>query len=202
MASTTTIPSPTVVSAAPLMSVATYFELEEGSEDRHEYDHGKLLPMSGESIDANQIGQNCAFYFEQLLGDKGYHIIRLSVKLRVVEGSLYRYPDVMVVPTATIRHSHEITEPVLLMEITSEESENRDRKIKLSEYTSQFDSLRYYLIVDQYEPFVQVYSRGEDRRGWSHAIFRELPEEILLPDLNTSLPLNQVYKKVSFLQQL
>lgn len=199
MASTTTIPSPTAVSDELHISVAAYFELEEGSEDRHEYEHGKLMPMSGESIDANQIGQNCAFYFEQLLGDKGFHIIRLSVKLRVVKDALYRYPDVMVVPTASIKHSHEITAPVLLMEITSEESENRDRKIKLSEYTSQFDTLRYYLIVDQYEPFVQVYSRSEDD-GWKHTIYRELSEEINLPDLSIALPMDRVYKKVSFLQ--
>ncbi len=198
MASTTTIPSPTAVSDELHISVAAYFELEEGSEDRHEYEHGKLLPMSGESIDANQIGQNCAFYFEQLLGDKGFHIIRLSVKLRVVKDALYRYPDVMIVPTASIKHSHEITEPVLLMEITSEESENRDRKIKLSEYTSQFDTLRYYLIVDQYEPFVQVYSRSA-AGGWNHTIYREASEEIPLPDMDISLPLERVYRKVSFL---
>ncbi len=200
MASTTTIPSPTAVSDELHISVAAYFELEEGSEDRHEYDHGKLLPMSGESIDANRIGRNCEQFFIQHLDENLFETFRLSIKLRVVEGSLYRYPDVMVVPTASIKHSHEITAPVLLMEITSEESENRDRKIKLSEYTSQFDSLRYYLIVDQYETFVQVYSRSA-AGGWNHTIYQESAEEISLPDLGITLPMDQVYKKVSFLKQ-
>ena len=197
MASSSTIPSPTVASDSSLMSAEAYFQLEASSEDRHEFDHGKLLTMSGESIDANQIGQNCAYYFEQILGDKGFHILRLSVKLRVFESRLYRYPDVMIVPSASIRHSHDITEPSLIMEITSEESENRDRKTKLSEYTSQFESLRYYLIVDQYEPFVQVYSRSEDG-GWKHTIFQELTDIVSLNELDISLALAVIYRKVTF----
>ncbi len=196
MANTHSIPSPTVASDEQLVSVAAYFQLEERSEDRHEYAHGKLLPMSGESIDANRIGRNCEQFFIQHLDESQYETFRLSIKLRVVENALYRYPDVMVVPTAGLKHSHEVTDPVLLMEITSEESETRDRKTKLGEYTSQFDSLQYYLIVDQYEPFVQVYSRDGDK-GWKHAIYRELSAEIPLPALGVSLPLETVYKKVS-----
>jgi Uma2 family endonuclease len=198
MASSKSNIASTPTSDEPLMSAEAYFQLEESAEDRHEFDHGKLLPMSGESIDANQIGQNFAFYFENYLGHKGFHILRLSVKLRVLENRLYRYPDVMVVPSASIRHSHEITEPTLIIEITSEESEIRDRKTKLSEYTSQFNSLRYYVIVDQYEPFIQVYSRTEEGL-WQHAIFQELTAILPLPDLDTSIPLSMIYHKVSFL---
>lgn len=199
MASITSIPSPTVASDKAPMTAAEYFQLEANSEDRHEFDHGKLLPMSGESIDANRIGRNCEQFFIQQLAETTYETFRLSVKLRVIEGTLYRYPDVMIVPSSSIRHSHEITEPTLIMEITSEESETRDRKTKLNEYTNQFDSLRYYLIVDQYEPFVQVYSRSEDG-GWKHAIFQELTDTIPLPDLNIAIPLELVYRKVSFLE--
>lgn len=198
MASITNISVPTVASDSSLMTAAEYFHLEAQSEDRYEFDNGKLLPMSGESIDANRIGRNCEQYFIQLLAETGYETFRLSVKLRVLKDRLYRYPDVMIVPSSSIRHSHEITEPTLIMEITSEESENRDRKTNLNEYTSQFDTLRYYLIVDQYEPFVQVYSRSEDG-GWKHAIFQELTDIMLLPDLGISMPLEVVYRKVSFL---
>jgi Uma2 family endonuclease len=184
--------------AEKLYTAEEYFELEKHSEERHEFYHGKLLTMPGESIDANQIGHNCAVFFENLLGEKGYHILRLSIKLRVVEGKLYRYPDVMVVPTASIKHSHEVKDAELIIEVASDDSYNRDHKTKLKEYTEHFPTLRYYLIIDQYEPSVAVYSRKKVGEKWEYETFSDLKSEIPLDFFKTKLPLRSIYKKINF----
>jgi Uma2 family endonuclease len=179
-----------------IYSAAEYFEIDKRSDERFEFYYGKLLPISGESIDANRIGGNCYDFFKALLDENRYDIFRLAIKLRVVEGKIFRYPDVMVVPTASIVHSHEIKTPELIVEITSEESSDRDRKTKLKEYTEQFPTLQYYLIIDQYEPSVVCYSRkGED---WLYSAYDTLDQEVPLDYFQSALPLGQIYKKVKF----
>jgi Uma2 family endonuclease len=182
--------------AERLLSAEEYFELEKHSEERHEFHHGKLLAMPGESLDANQIGTNCHFFLEKILENFNYRIFRLSIKLRILDGKLYRYPDVMVVPTASIHHTHEVSDAVLIIGIASEESANRDRKTKLKEYTEHFANLQHYLIIDQYEPSVEMYSRRDG--AWVYESFDDLDAEVPLRHFEARLPLRTVYKKVAF----
>lgn len=182
--------------AERLLSAEEYFELENHSEERHEFYHGKLLTMPGESLDANRIGQNCEIFLLAILNEGVYEVFRLSIKLRILDGKLYRYPDVMVVPTASIRHTHEVGDAVLIIEIASEESANRDRKTKLKEYTEHFANLQHYLIIDQYEPSVEMYSRRDG--AWVYESFDDLGDEVPLRHFGARLPLRTVYKKVAF----
>jgi len=187
-----------IAASEKLYTAEEYFELEKHSEERHEFYHGKLLTMPGESIDANRIGKNCSDFFTALLDEDKYDIFRLSIKLRVIEGKLYRYPDVMIVPTASISKTHEVKSAELIIEVASEESDTRDRKTKLKEYTEHFPSLQYYLIIDQYEPSVEVYSRKKVGEKWQYETFGNLDDEIPLDYFNAKLPLRAIYKKVKF----
>ncbi|MFN0034408.1 MAG: Uma2 family endonuclease [Saprospiraceae bacterium] len=182
--------------AEHLITAEEYFELEKRSEERHEFINGKLFQMAGESLDANQIGTNCHFFLEDLLGEQDYRIYRLAIKLRVIEGKLYRYPDVMVVPSASITRSHEVKNAELIIEVSSDESANRDRKTKLKEYTENFLTLQHYLIIDQNEPLVEMYSRRDG--AWVYECFEGLQSEVPLRHFDASLPLKTIYKKVVF----
>ncbi len=179
-----------------LYTAEEYFELEKHSEERHEFYYGKLLPMSGESLDANKVGNNCQIFLANALEDNGYAVFRLAIKLRVIEGKLYRYPDVVVVPEASIVHSHEVKAAELIIEVVSEGSSSRDRKTKLKEYTEHFPTLQHYLIIDQYEPSVVAYSRKNG--DWVCTSFDDLNDEVPLPHFGIRLPLSTVYKKVVF----
>lgn len=184
----------TAAAAESLLDVAAYFALEAESEQPHEYYYGKLLPMSGESLDANRIGNNCFYFFESLLSDKGFDVFRLAVKLRVIEGKLYRYPDVMVVPSDSLVDSHEVKAVALIVEVASAESSNRDRKEKLKEYTGHFSTLQHYLIVDQEEYFVEMYSFRDG--AWIYEHFEGLEAVVPINYFNTALPMTTIYKKI------
>lgn len=175
-----------------------YFELEKRSEERHEFVYGKLELMPGESLDANRMGHNCEVFFLSLLDGDKYDVFRLSIRLRVIEGKLYRYPDLGVVPTASIRHTHEVKDAELIIEVASEDSYNRDHKTNLKEYIEHFPTLRHYLIVDQYEPLVAVYSRQNANEKWSCETFSHLEDKIPLDFFQAKLPLRIIYKKITF----
>ena len=179
-------------------TVEEYFELEKHSTIRHEFVNGKLYTMPGESRIANRIAGNCDFRLKLALEDKGYDIIRHDVRTIIKRGKHYRYPDLAIAKRSDDRDSHGVTEPELLIEVSSENSENSDKTDntdKVTEYTA-LPSLQYYLIVSQEEPLVRVYSR--DDKGWRFDIYKKLNKKINLPFLDCSLTLKDIYKNVVF----
>jgi len=176
-----------------IYTVEEYFELEKHSEIRHEFVNGKIIPMSGESIVANRIAGNCGFYLKLTLRSQGYDIIRHEVRTIVELNKKYRYPDVQVVKRDTITETHAIGSPVLLIEVSSYESSDRDNETKLNEYV-QIASLQYYLIISQYEPLVHLYSR--DDQGWRFEVFSHLENEVSLSKLGCTLKVTNIYENV------
>ena len=124
----------------------------------------------------------------------GYDILRHDVRTIIEPGKKYRYPDVQVVKKSTITDTHAITEPILLIEVSSLESAKTDNETKLNEYI-HLPSLEYYLIISQYETLVQLYSR--DDQGWRVEVFSGLGEEVSLPRLGCSLPVAKIYENVA-----
>jgi Uma2 family endonuclease len=175
-------------------TVEEYFELERHSTLRHEFVNGKLFKMFGSSRIANRIAGNCTFQFG-FLEDKGYDIIRHDVRTIIQSGKRYRYPDLAIAKRSDDRDSHGVTQPELLIEVTSVNSDKTDSTDKVAEYTA-LNSLHYYLIISQEEPLVHLYSR--DAKGWRFDLFRKLNQKIKLPHLDCSLTLKDIYKNVIF----
>jgi Uma2 family endonuclease len=175
-------------------TVEEYFELERNSSIRHEFVNGKLYKMPGESRIANRIATNCTLRLG-FLEDKGYDIIRHDVRTIIRRGKHYRYPDLAIAKRSDDIDSHGVTQPELLIEVTSENSDKTDNTDKVTEYTALL-SLQYYLIISQHEPLVHVYSR--DAQGWRFDVFRKLSQKISLTHFNCSLMMRDIYKNVVF----
>ena len=178
-----------------IYTVDEYFELEKHSEIRHEFVNGKLIPMPGESVIANTIADNCGFSLRTQLNKKGYDTVRGDVRTTVKRGKKYRYPDVSVAKRSEITETHAITNPELLIEVSSEQSAKTDNETKLNEYIT-LPSVQYYLIISQYEMLVQLYER--DDQGWRFEVYSELSDEIKFSKLDSSLFLSDIYENAHF----
>jgi len=187
-----------IEAADKIYTVEEYLELEKTSEVRHEFVYGKLIPMSGESKDANDIALNCAIFLRQALLPKGFKVFVQSVKVQVDEQGLYRYPDVVVTPKSDDADTHIVMQPKLLIEVTSENSAARDRVTKLREY-ARMESLQHYLIIDQYEMLVEFYNR--DGEKWIYEIFSEPEDTVELTEFDLSLSLADIYAGIEFKEE-
>ena len=174
-------------------TAAEYFEFEKTSPIRHEFYHGKLIAMPGESKNANEIAQNCAFAFRVELRKRGFRIFIQDVRTIVKDDEIYRYPDVVVADEKEDHHTHNITKPRILVEVISDNSKYRDRVTKLKEY-SKIPSMDYYVIIDQDTANVEVYSRKENR--WEYQLFEDLSETVEFPTFNMSLSLETIYENI------
>jgi Uma2 family endonuclease len=173
-------------------SVEEYFELEKTSEIRHEFINGELIPMPGESKKANKIARKIVRLLEDKINSKVFDIFNHDVRL-MLENNRYRYPDIIVAPTIDDEDSHAITQPVLIVEVFSENSVKTDTVDKLREY-SILPTLQYYLIVSQEEPFVEIYAKNSDK--WEFSYFTDLQESIELTALDASILMGDIFEGI------
>jgi Uma2 family endonuclease len=120
----------------------------------------------------------------RLLGNALLHRCRVSssdLKVRIEATDLSTFPDVSVVCGERRRaqvDTNAVTNPTLLVEVTSNSTEDYDRGEKLAHY-KQLESLKSVLIVSHRRPQVTVFERSVE--GWQQREFRA-GEAITLTD--------------------
>lgn len=180
------------VNIAQPMSVEDYIKFEETAEVRHEYDYGNLTPMPGTSDRHNDVCFFLRLLLYNLLKDKGFRIYHENVNLQVEAGGRYRYPDVFATRDPRDFDNRYIKAfPELIVEVVSPESRITDTVDKFLLYR-QIPSVNYYLLVDTQTTHIELRSRLENDQ-WESAVFTRLSDEIPLPLLEVSLPVQSIY---------
>ncbi len=180
--------------AEKLYTVEQWLEFEKTAEVRHEYYFGKLIPMAGEAKRANRIANNLIKQLDDHLYERGFEIFDHDIKAEVVPNGVYRYPDLVVAPVVDDEHDYIVKHPVLMAEVTSDQSGQRDRIKKRKEYLA-IPSLWYYLVADQDEMLVELHIRGEGNR-WETQYFTEPDDMIRLSRFELEFPLKAVYMRL------
>ncbi len=181
--------------AQKIYTVEEYFELERHSEVRHEFVYGQLIPMSGESRDANRIALNIYTMLNPVLEALGYEIYLHDVKTMVEESGIYRYPDLVVTPESDDEDTHVVKKPVLVAEVLSHNTAGVDRYEKLRQYCNM-PTLQYYLIIEQDEPQIEMYVREGDT--WEVRFFDASDKVIKLDKFETEISIKAMYRRVKF----
>lgn len=176
-------------------TVEEYFDLEKKSEVKHDYYYGKLIPMAGEKRKANRIVGNLYLAWGNSLLQQGYDIYSHDVKAGITPGQLYRYPDLMVAPlNPEAGDEYVVFDPILIVEVASEDSWSKDRSKKLKEYTG-IPSVQYYLLIFQEEMYAELHAREEGK--WSFNILTEPADVIEISKLGLRISLGEVYHFVN-----
>jgi Uma2 family endonuclease len=187
--------------SARIYSVEEYFEIENHSEIRHEFEDGLLIPMPGETLNANEIAGNISASLRRELRKNGFRIFTHDIRTIVHERKLYRYPDVVVSASNTIKDIRNVTEPVLVVEVLSESTEDIDRNKKFRQYTA-LPSLQYHLMIHQDMALIEFYQRKENSKTFEFNFFDRLSETINLPVLGTSISMEDIYEGIEFEEQI
>lgn len=179
-------------------SVEEYFELEQNSEERHEYYNGEIFAMAGATLNHNRLVQNVTFSLRPHAKKKGCGVFSENVKLEAISGIYYPYPDVMFTCDPNdLKENLFIRRPSLIVEVLSESTALYDHDFKLRQYKT-IRSLQYYMLVSQYEVRVELFSRLNDFQ-WQYEDFVELSQNINLEKLGIILSLEDIYDDVNFI---
>jgi Uma2 family endonuclease len=171
-----------------------YFALEAQSNLRHEFFAGEVFAMAGESIAHNTISINITMACRQALRGKSCRVQMESIQLAVEVSRHYTYPDIVVsCDPQDQQESRRLHSPVLIVEVLSPSTEAYDRGLKFNQY-KKLPSLRHYLLVSQKTWLVEWFQLTE-HGVWGHTALAEAEDAVVIPELNLTLPLAQIYEE-------
>ncbi|MGI0481002.1 Uma2 family endonuclease [Geminocystis sp. CENA526] len=175
-----------------------YLTLEEKAEQKHEYRNGEIIAMAGGTINHNQIAGNLYANLKFLLKGQKYRIFIGDVRLWIPRNNQYTYPDVMVISGEPIFHKGNttITNPLLVMEVLSQSTQDYDRGTKFTYYRS-IPKLQEYILIDQYSCKIEQFSKNNQGQ-WLLKEYETQEETIFLECLNLELNISDIYEQIKF----
>jgi Uma2 family endonuclease len=174
---------------------ADYVALEGISSSKHEFLDGEIYAMAGGSEEHSALAAEMLRALGNLLGDRPCRAHTSDLRIYVESAGLATFPDGSVVcgplqqyaqgPTATALN------PMILVEVTSDSSEEYDTGPKL-EYYRTIPALRDYVIVSHRERRITVHSRTTDGSWTAQAALRG--ERLEVSSLSATLVVDEIYR--------
>lgn len=174
------------------LSVEAYLRREARAQVRHEYVAGHVYAMTGATARHIKITLNVATHLRAAAGGPCQVFVN-DMKVRVDDDTVY-YPDVVVVCSRVDDDAVCVSDPCLVVEVTSPSTRATDRREKLLGY-GRLASLQAYLIVDHRRRRVEWYVPGVDGLRLQAAITGE--DGIDVPCPRTVLTLDTIYADVT-----
>ncbi len=177
-----------------------YFALEHASDRRYEYWDGDIVCMSGGSQWHSLISSNAHFHLQLHLRDGRCRAFTADLPVKTPTAPPYRYPDVTVgcqpLMFENIRGVDALINPVLIVEVMSQNSAGRDQDDKFTAYKA-ISSFSHHLLISQETPKVTHYARQADDR-WMREDVKSLDGAVKLTSIGCTLSLRDIYDGVTF----
>ncbi len=192
----------------PRFTVDQYLAIERASEERHLYLDGEIYAMAGESSAHGDISANLIGVLYLQLKGKRCRARTKDTKVRSGPtptagrnmSGMYSYPDVVVIcgePEHLDEHRDVVTNPAVILEVLSPETEAFDRGEKFTRYQTWNPTLTDNLLVSQHQPQVEHYIRQKDG-SWNYQLHTGLETSVPIDSIECTLRLADVYDRIHF----
>jgi Uma2 family endonuclease len=180
-----------------LVSIADYLAGELVSPVKHEYLGGVVYAMAGARNVHNLIASNALGTLHARLRSKPCRPFNSDTKIRIRLPTHIRfyYPDTSVICRPNPQTDSFQDEPAVIVEVLSRRTRRTDEGEKRDAYLT-IPSLSAYILVEQEMPAVVVWRRTE--QGFVREVYAGLEAVIPLPEIQTELPLAELYEAVEF----
>ncbi|HKO52244.1 MAG TPA: Uma2 family endonuclease [Polyangiaceae bacterium] len=172
-----------------------YVALEESSSTKHEYLSGEIYAMAGGSEEHSALAAEVLRALGNAVGDRPCRVHTSDLRIYVEATGMATFPDGTLICGKLEQHppSPRATalNPTLLLEVTSDSSEEYDTTTKLESYQT-IPSLSDYLIVSHRERRLTLYSRNADGTWLSRVAIRG--GKLALSSLTAELLVDEIYR--------
>ncbi len=185
----------------PFYSFEEYLVLEEKAPYKNEYHRGKIVAMSGGTFDHNTIAQNAGNAIGNALRKKKKkcRVANSDQKVYIADYDKGVYPDVSIYcekPTYYKSRKDVLTNPVLIVEVLSNSTEDYDRGKKFTQYRS-LPSFKEYVLINQYQAKVESWYKQEEN-VWRISNAEGLNSTIHLYSLDITIALADIFYLIDF----
>ncbi len=173
-----------------IISIEEYLEGELISEVKHEYIDGYVYAMAGAKLNHERIGGNLFGEFRQHLKDTSCEAVSSDFKVYVSETKFF-YPDVMVICNQEDGNNVSTEKPILIVEVLSDSTQQKDRSLKRLAYQS-LASLQEYVLIEQNFIDIEISRRS---LGWKSEHYF-LGDDVFFESLDLKLAVSEIYSRV------
>lgn len=174
---------------------ADYVALELASSTKHEFLDGEIYGMAGGSEEHSALAAEVLRLLGNAIGDRPCRAHTSDLRIYVEAAGLATFPDGSVIcgPLEQHRPSPSATalNPAVLLEVTSDSSEEYDTGVKLEAYQT-IPSLREYIVVSHRERRITVHRR-DDRGRWTARVAIS-GGHVVVESLGADLVVDEVYR--------
>lgn len=182
------------------ISVEEYFELEETAEHGSEYYCGDVYAMAGGTPNHNRITVNLVGLLNSQFMGGPCEAFASDLRVQVEKDFHYTYPDVAVV-CGELRllegRSDTIVNPVVIIEVLSESTQDYDRGTKFTAYRS-IDTLTDYILVDPDTVHIEYFSKESDGT-WRLREYFSTEEVVNIESIQVMAPAKEIYERVALI---
>jgi Uma2 family endonuclease len=172
--------------------------LELDSSTKHEFFNGEIYAMAGGSEEHSALAAEVLGAFRDAVRDGPRRVHTSDLRVYVEAAGLATFPDGSVICDPFEQHepSPKATalNPTVLLEVTSDSSEEYDTVDKVEHYRT-IPSLREYVIVSHRERRISVHTRSE-RGEWTKRV-AIAGGSVPVESLKLQLAVDEVYRKSS-----
>jgi len=186
-----------------LYTVEEYFALEEHAEYKSEYFRGEIFAMAGGTPNHSRITVDLAGLLNVAFNETSCEAFANDLRVQIDKEGHYTYTDVVVVCgnlEFTEGRRDTITNPLVIVEVLSDSTKDYDRGSKFTAYRS-IESLQDYVLIDQESVHIEYFSKESDET-WRLREYFSLEDVLTLESVQCTLPLQKIYKRVSFAPDL
>ena len=189
-----------MVQSRPLhrYTYAEYVALERESPTKHEFLDGEIYAMAGGSEDHSALAAEVLRALGNAAADLPCRVHTSDLRIYVEAVGLATFPDGAVVCGPLEQHEPSpvatALNPTVLLEVTSDSSEEYDTGTKLEAYRT-IPTLRDYIVVSHRERRITVHHRSEDG-AWTARVAIS-GGRIAIDGVDALLEVDEIYKKSS-----
>jgi Uma2 family endonuclease len=165
------------------------------SPTKHEYLDGEIYAMAGGSEEHSALAAEVLRALGNAAGERPCRVHTSDLRIYVEAVGLATFPDGAVICGGLEQHAPSpnatALNPTVLLEVTSDSSEEYDTTDKLDHYRT-IPTLRDYIVVSHRERRITVHSRVAEA-GWTSRV-AIANGRVAVSSLNTELVVDEIYR--------
>jgi Uma2 family endonuclease len=183
---------------APKISVEEYLARERQAEIRSEYLAGQIVTMSGASLSHTRIVTNILKELADCLAEKDCEIVAVDMRVHIPACDRYVYPDLVIICGVPVLKEDEyldtLLNPTVIIEVLSPSTSDYDRNNKARCYFTLPSLQSYYLIPQNREEPIEVFTRQAEYR-WELTLIQNVGTE-RVEIAGCEVAVEEIYRKV------
>jgi len=181
------------------LAAEEYLEAERKATEKHELMNGKIITMTGASLNHNRIVGNLIGEVHHFLKGKSCEVFPSDLRVNIPSTNSFCYPDLTIVcgkPELLDEHFDNLLNPAVIIEVLSPSTESYDRGNKLFTY-QQIASFKEYILIDSSSINIQTIIKKDDGL-WKFESVADPAAFITISTIGQEILLSDIYYGVNF----